>query len=62
MMWWESKARSGSTAYPYEEDTDHSKIPEFLSVKLDHLKIDFEIILQVRQIRFKNDYNWLQIL
>ena len=42
IMWWESKARSGSTTYPYEEETDHSRIIQLLLSKLARLKIDFE--------------------
>ena len=42
MMWWEFMAREGSTAYPFEEVTDRSKIPLVLSVKLAQLKTKFE--------------------
>ena len=33
MMWWETKARSGPTTYPFEEEIDHSKIAKVLSGK-----------------------------
>ena len=42
MMWWEAKAISSSTTYPFEEWTDHSKISQVLFGKLDRLKINFE--------------------
>ena len=42
MMSWEAKAISGSTTYPFVEETDHSKIPQVLLGKLAHLKINFE--------------------
>ena len=42
MMWWEAKARSVSTTYPFEEETDHFKIPQLLSGKLSQLNINFE--------------------
>ena len=42
MMWWESKARLGSASYPFEEETDHSKIPQVLLGKLAQLKVNFE--------------------
>ena len=42
MMWWEAKSISGSTKYLFEEETYHSKIPQFLSGKLAQLGIIFE--------------------
>ena len=42
MLRLEDKARSGSTKNPFEEEIDHSKIPQFLSGKLAQLKINFE--------------------
>ena len=42
MLWWESKARSGSTTYSFEEETDYSKIPIVLSGNLAQLNAKFE--------------------
>ena len=42
MIWWEAKARSGNPTYPFEEETNHFKIPQVLSGKLAQLKINFE--------------------
>ena len=41
LMWWEAKARTVSTTYPFEEETDNSKIPQLLSGKLAQLNINF---------------------
>ena len=42
MMWWESKAISGSTVSLFEGETDHYKIPQVLLIKLAQLNIKFE--------------------
>ena len=42
MMWWEAKARSGSTIFPFEEEIDHYKIPQGWSSNLDQVNVNFE--------------------
>ena len=42
MMSWDTKAISGYTTYPFEEETNHSKIPQVLLGKLSQLNISFE--------------------
>ena len=58
MLWWKAKAISGSTTYPFEEEIDHSKIPQVLSGNLVKLNIKFEINMPgcTKEI-WKNDYN-----
>ena len=41
MLWWEARARSGSTTYPFEEEIDHSNIPIILSFNIDQLETKF---------------------
>ena len=57
MMWWEAKVRSYTTSYQFEEETDHSKTPQLLLVKLAQLNINSEKMFQVRQRKWKNDSN-----
>ena len=42
MLWWKYNVREGSYVYPFEEETDYSKIPLVLSGKISQLKINSE--------------------
>ena len=42
MLWWKAKTIPGSTTYPFEEERDHSKIPQVLLCKLAQLNINLE--------------------
>ena len=57
MLWWKANAISGSTTYPFEEEIDHSKIPQVLSGKLDQLNINFENNIPGTTKKMKNDSN-----
>ena len=57
MVWWKAKEIPGFTTYPFEEETDHSKI-KVLSGKLDQLKIKFEKNMPGKTRKIKK---WLQL-